>query len=125
MGFYRGSSADFTRRFEGRLRRIARGAEFQYRFRSVGGDACKLFGVRSGYQLSDQQLALWHYGEFYNQIYKMPSTDKPPDYIINNDAELDQWLDRFIRQQNAKARGLNPNMVDPARAIPVFGANNA
>lgn len=99
MGFSSSSSGDF---FEAVLRRIARGAEFQYRLAGCDGNACALFGVANGYELTEQQLSLYQWGKWYKSLYEMPMTDKPDDRVIEDDHALDTWFKLFQREQARK-----------------------
>lgn len=47
-------------------------------------------------KLSDMQLLLLHYAEFYKNIYELPASDRPDRKIIDNDAKLDSWYENFI-----------------------------
>lgn len=100
LGFRPGSGAEW---FVGVARRIARGAEFQTRFAAVGGDAARLFGLESGYEIGDAQLSLVQWARWYKSLYEMSSADRPDDDLLEDDAALDRWFDAYLREQARKA----------------------
>ena len=99
MGFYSGSSEGTS----SRIRRIARGAAFQLRFRAVGGDACRLFGLEDAYDLSDLQIALFQWGIWYRSIYELSGVDRPIQDVIDVDDDVDAWYTQYTREIQVQA----------------------
>lgn len=48
-------------------------------------------------------MSLIGYARFYQQIHELPLSERPPDDVIEDDAALDQWWERFIREMYRKA----------------------
>lgn len=48
-------------------------------------------------------MMLLHWGQIYKSVYEMPSTDRPDDAIIDNDAAFDRWHEHFVRERAVEA----------------------
>jgi hypothetical protein len=51
-------------------------------------------------------LALVQWARWYKSLYEMPSTDRPDDKLLGDDAALDRWYEQYARDMARKlARG--------------------
>lgn len=78
------------------LRLIARHPMWRYRW-NASKNGADLFG-RPISEWSEMQNTLVYWSQFYDYIYE--SMDRPGDYIIEDDAACDAW----VEEQNKKAR---------------------
>lgn len=79
---------------EKELREIARSPEWRFRWVAAKHGE-QLFG-RPISEWSEMQNMLVYWSEYYDGIYE--STDRPPEYIIEDDVLCDQW----VKNQNKK-----------------------
>lgn len=56
--------------------------------------------------MSPAQEALFKWAKFYRGIYEMMPTERPEDAIINDDAALDAWYQRYTREIAMRAAKL-------------------
>lgn len=77
------------------LREIARSAEWRFRWMAAKHGE-HLFGKPIS-EWSEMQNMLVYWSEYYDGIYE--SIERPPDYVIEDDASCDAW----VKDQNKKA----------------------
>lgn len=58
------------------------------------------------------QVALCHYSMMYDAIYGLSSSERPPDYIIERDGQLDDWLQKRHEEEEKERRGNAGGVMD-------------
>lgn len=66
------------------------------------------------------QLALFKWAKWYEGIYSMPAEHRPDDDTIDDDVELDRYMDALRRRLARKSGG---NTSSPT--ISLFGSDDA
>lgn len=80
------------------FREIARSNLWRFRWRA-GQNNIGIF-TRPIAQLTDDQQTLIYWSQFYDSIYE--AYEKPPQSVIDNDEELDKWLDKENEKNKKK-----------------------
>ncbi len=61
--------------------------------------------------MDDLQLVLVGYARFYQSIYELAPHERPEDTVLEDDQELDQWWERFVRERTRQlAKSANKSM---------------
>jgi len=109
MEFMRGFSSS-TIRF------IARSNLWRIRYTSSLKIAEPLFGVPLVDYTTDQ-LNLIYWSNYYEQIYSMLPSDRPPDATIEDDEALDKFMDDYYKEMNNESSILrNQNKKNKGKA---------
>lgn len=66
-------------------------------------------------------MTLMGYSRFYESIASMLPSDRPSDDVIDNDAELDQWYQNYVRDMAIKS-GKKQNTGSNVQ-IPMFDSS--
>lgn len=54
------------------------------------------------WELTSEQLILADWIMFYVSIYEMPNDDRPHEWVIESDDELDLWLKRYSEKNRRR-----------------------
>jgi hypothetical protein len=84
------------------IRYIARNNLWRVRYTTSLKIAEPLFGIPLTDYTSDQ-LNLIYWSNYYEQIYSMLSADRPPDNIIDDDVQLDIFMNEYYKELNNEA----------------------
>lgn len=102
LGFYWGPDTSI-------LRFIARSGQWRNIYLSSIKTNCNIFG-KPMKDLSISQLQLLNWSMFYQNIQELPSEDKPPYYIIEDDKKLDKYMDGLYKKYEADSESNNTNI---------------
>lgn len=62
-----------------------------------------------------------NWANWYQSIYDMSAADRPPDNVIEDDAAIDTWSEKFVRDQERKAgKARGRNYEDDVNALPSY-----
>lgn len=84
------------------LRYIARNNLWRIRYITSMKTGVSLFGAELPEYTVDQ-LALAYWSNFYQSVYDMLPSDRPPDSIIEDDAALDAYMKSYVEEQSREA----------------------
>jgi hypothetical protein len=88
------------------IRNVARDS-FWFTMYLNGGKTAEGVWGKPTIELSDEQILLLYWTRQYEAIYN--DTDCPPDFVINNDEQLDKWLEqRKEKNEVEKRKGKYP-----------------
>ena len=82
-----GDSGDF-------LRWVARKRTTRLAWELSGCSATAYFGVKSVLELDTVRLSFLDWVSLYHEILSLPEDERPSDSVIENDRELDAWLEK-------------------------------
>ena len=85
------------------LRYIARSMEWRVRYTAYIKGNFPLFST-SPENYTKDQLGLVHWSNYYQSIYDMLPEDRPDDTIINNDYELDKYMEEYFKNIEQETR---------------------
>ena len=70
-------------------------------------------------------MALVQYAFFYDSIMQLPPSDRPADDVIEDDAALDKWFERYTRdlaRKQGKRQGTALSEEEARALIPKYNA---
>jgi hypothetical protein len=85
------------------LRFIARSIEWRVRYTAYIKGNFPLF-TTSPNDYTKDQLGLMHWSNYYQSIYDMLPEDRPSDDIINNDHDLDKYMEEYFKDIEQEIR---------------------